>query len=61
MLDPRKFFRINRECIVNIDTISLISGYSSSWMKLTIKNKEKSELFDVCGDKVADLKKWIDK
>jgi DNA-binding LytR/AlgR family response regulator len=55
MLDPRKFFRINRECIVNIDTISLISGYSSSWRKLTLKNKEKSDLFVVSGDKVAEF------
>ena len=23
MLDPRKFFRINRDCIVNIEAISL--------------------------------------
>jgi DNA-binding LytR/AlgR family response regulator len=54
MLDPRKFFRINRDCIVNIDSISLMYSYSSSRLQLTLKNREK-------GDKVADFKHWIDK
>jgi DNA-binding LytR/AlgR family response regulator len=61
MLDPRKFFRINRECIVNIDAISLMYSYSSSRLQLTLKEKEKSELFVVSRDKVAEFKRWIDK
>ena len=61
LLDPRKFFRINRECIVNIDAISLMSSYSSSRLHLTIKNQEKSDLFVVSREKVSDFKKWIDK
>jgi DNA-binding LytR/AlgR family response regulator len=40
MLDPRKFFRINRECIVNIDSISLMYSYSSSRLQLTLKGRE---------------------
>ncbi len=61
MLDPRKFFRINRECIVNIDSISLMYSYSSSRLQLTLKDQEQTELFVVSRDKVADFKKWIDK
>jgi DNA-binding LytR/AlgR family response regulator len=61
MLDPRKFFRINRECIVNIDSITLMYSYSSSRLQLTLRNKEKSDLFIVSRDKVADFKRWIDK
>ena len=61
MLDPRKFFRINRECIVNIDSILLMHSYSSSRLQLTLKNQEKNDLFVVSRDKVADFKKWIDK
>lgn len=60
-LDPRKFFRINRECIVNIDSISLLYSYSSSRLQLTLKNREKSDLFIVSRDKVAGFKKWIDR
>ena len=61
ILDPRKFFRINRECIVNIDSISLMYSYSSSRLQLALKNREKSDLFVVSRDKVADFKKWIDR
>jgi DNA-binding LytR/AlgR family response regulator len=61
ILDPRKFFRINRECIVNIDSILLMHSYSSSRLQLTLKNQEKNDLFVVSRDKVADFKKWIDK
>jgi DNA-binding LytR/AlgR family response regulator len=61
MLDPRKFFRINRECIVNIEAISLMYSYSSSRLQLTLKDKEKSDLFVVSRDKVGEFKKWIDK
>jgi DNA-binding LytR/AlgR family response regulator len=61
MLDPRKFFRINRECITNIDSITLMYSYSSSRLQLTLKNREKGDLFVVSRDKVADFKHWIDK
>jgi DNA-binding LytR/AlgR family response regulator len=61
MLDSRKFFRINRECIVNIDIISLMYSYSSSRLQLSLKNKEKNDLFVVSREKVADFKKWIDR
>jgi DNA-binding LytR/AlgR family response regulator len=61
ILDPRKFFRINRECIVNIDSIALMYSYSSSRLQLTLKNMNKSDLFVVSRDKVADFKKWIDR
>jgi DNA-binding LytR/AlgR family response regulator len=61
MLDPRKFFRINRECIINIESISLMYSYSSSRLQLTLKDKEKSDLFVVSRDKVAEFKRWIDK
>jgi DNA-binding LytR/AlgR family response regulator len=60
MLDPRKFFRINRECIVNIDAITLMHSYSSSRLQLTLKVSEKNDLFIVSREKVADFKKWID-
>jgi len=61
MLDPRKFFRINRECIINIESIALMYSYSSSRLQLTLKNKEKSDLFVVSRDKVSEFKRWIDR
>lgn len=61
MLDPRKFFRINRECIVNLEAISLMYSYSSSRLQLTLKDKEKSDLFVVSRDKTGEFKRWIDR
>jgi DNA-binding LytR/AlgR family response regulator len=61
LLDPRKFFRINRECIVNIEAIALMYSYSSSRLQLTLKEKEKSDLFVVSRDKVTEFKRWIDR
>jgi DNA-binding LytR/AlgR family response regulator len=61
LLDPRKFFRINRECIVNIDSISLMYSFSSSRLQLTLKERDKSDLFVVSRDKVTEFKRWIDK
>jgi len=61
MLDPRKYYRINRNCIINIDSIILMYSYSSSRLQLTLRNSEKSDLFVVSRDKVADFKRWIDK
>jgi len=61
IVDPRKFFRISRECIVNIDAIELMYSYSSSRLQLTLKGKEKNELFIVSREKVSEFKKWIDK
>ena len=61
ILDPRKFFRINRDCIVNIDAITLIYSYSSSRLQLTLRNKEKSELFVVSRERVGDFKRWNDR
>jgi DNA-binding LytR/AlgR family response regulator len=60
-MDPRKFFRINRECIVNIDAISMIHSYSSTRLQLVLKGKEKNDLFIVSREKVATFKKWVDK
>jgi DNA-binding LytR/AlgR family response regulator len=61
ILDPRKFFRINRECIVNIDSISLMHSYSSSRLQVSLKNREQNDYFVVSREKVTEFKKWIDK
>jgi DNA-binding LytR/AlgR family response regulator len=61
MLDPRKFFRINRECIVNIDSVTMMYSYSSSRLQLTMRGIEENELFVVSRDRVAEFKKWADR
>ncbi len=60
LLDPCKFFRINRNCIVNIDAIEVISRYSSSRLLLSLKPEGKSDRFVVSREKVTEFKKWAD-
>lgn len=60
MVDPKQFFRINRNCIVNIHAISDILSYSSS--RLVIKLKSDKAMYDliVSKEKVREFKEWID-
>ena len=64
MVDPSDFFRINRNCLVNIHAISDILSYSSS--RLQLKTNDKTPTIDsenlvVSRDKVSNFKKWLSK
>jgi len=61
MIDPDKFFRINRNCIVNINAVSDILRYSSSRLKIKINGEKPIYDLIVSKDKVSEFKKWIDK
>lgn len=61
VLDPGKFFRINRDCIMSIDSISRITAYSASRLQLTVSNEKEDDIFVVSRDKTTDFKKWIDR
>jgi DNA-binding LytR/AlgR family response regulator len=60
IIDPDKFFRINRNCIVNINSIRDIICYSSSRLNLKLDKQPIDDLI-VSKDKVSEFKKWIDK
>lgn len=61
LLDPGKFFRINRDCIINLDSISQIVTYSASRLQVTLKNERDDDIFVISRDKVSEFKKWIDR
>ncbi len=61
MIDPEKFFRINRNCIININEISDILNYSSSRLKIKLKSNKPIYDIIISKDKVREFKKWIDK
>lgn len=60
-LDQDTFYRLNRNCLININAVEDMIAYSSSRLKLVIKDEENSDLFVVSRDKVTDFKKWIDR
>lgn len=59
LLDPNIFFRINRNYIIHIDSITNIQIYSTNRLKLKIKNIEDSDDFIVSRDKVSLFKQWL--
>lgn len=64
IVDPDKFFRINRNYLVNINAISDILSYSSSRLQLRLNEKIPSineDYLVVSREKVNEFKKWIDK
>ncbi len=60
LINPEKFFRINRKYIVNMDAISNMSAYSRSRVKLELKPKAEDEFDTIVSiERSSDFKKWL--
>lgn len=57
-LDPGKFFRINRKCIVNISAIRDIITYTNSRLEIRLENFKEFQLI-VSRERVKDFKIWL--
>jgi DNA-binding LytR/AlgR family response regulator len=63
-VDPEIFFRINRNCLMNIAAINDIISYSSSRLQIKLNENLKpsdESLLVVSREKVNGFKQWIDK
>jgi DNA-binding LytR/AlgR family response regulator len=60
LIDPEKFFRINRNYLVHINAILDIYNYSSSRLGIKVNHVNHLDLI-VSREKVSDFKKWLDK
>jgi DNA-binding LytR/AlgR family response regulator len=61
MVDPNRFFRINRNCIVNIRAIQNIVSYSTTRLKLKLGSNNAADDLIVSRDKVSEFKQWLDR
>ena len=62
IIDPDKYFRINRKLIVNINSIKNMIRYSRSRIKLVLEPSEAKEIEALVSvERSADFKKWMDK
>jgi len=59
LLDPARFFRINRKFIVSFSAISDIISFSNSRLQVKL-NSNKSDDLIVSREKVQDFKKWLE-
>jgi DNA-binding LytR/AlgR family response regulator len=61
LLDPAKFFRINRTHIINLHFVSDIITFSANRLKVNLKGeKEESDLI-VSREKVPAFRQWLDR
>jgi len=59
LIDPAKFFRINRKFLVSFSAILDIVSYSNSRLRIKLKSNESEELI-VSREKVQDFKSWLE-
>ncbi len=60
LVDPEKFFRINRNYLIHINAIQDIYNYSSSRLGIKINKIDHLDLI-VSREKVGEFKKWLDR
>ncbi|MCF6279380.1 MAG: LytTR family DNA-binding domain-containing protein [Flavobacteriaceae bacterium] len=58
LLDPVKFFRVNRKFYVNVNSIKDIISYTNSRLKIILNTFSEYEII-VSREKVKDFKNWI--
>ena len=59
MLDPGKFFRINRKYLISMDAIKDIIAYSNSRLKIELSHSQDMDAI-VAREKITRFKEWLD-
>ncbi|WP_262710770.1 LytR/AlgR family response regulator transcription factor [Christiangramia sabulilitoris] len=57
-LNPEKFYRINRKCVLNINAIKDIVSYTNSRLEIKLENFNEFQLI-VSRERVKDFKTWL--
>ncbi|OEK02648.1 DNA-binding response regulator [Roseivirga sp. 4D4] len=60
LVDPERFFRINRKYLVSLEAVKDIVTYSNSRLRLILKHSDEMDAI-VSRDKVQEFKKWLDR
>lgn len=60
LLDPRRFFRINRKYLVGVDAIQDMINYTNSRLRLVLKNCDDNDVI-VARERVQEFKDWLDR
>lgn len=60
LLDPKLYFRANRQSIIHIDAIQSIKPHENQKLTITLKSPVKMEL-DVSREKAPGFKKWFER
>lgn len=60
LVDPSRYFRINRKYIVSTDSIQDMISYTNSRLKLVLKTSDDSDVI-VARERVQEFKDWLDR
>jgi DNA-binding LytR/AlgR family response regulator len=60
LLEPKRFFRINRKYIVALDAIQDMISYTNSRLKLNVKTSDDNDIV-VARERVQEFKDWLDR
>lgn len=60
MINPKEFFRVNRQFIAAANAIQLVHNFSAGKLKLDLSLKTKTDVF-VSGDRMTEFKEWLGK
>ncbi len=60
LIDPDRFFRINRKYVVAVDSIRDMISFTNSRLKLLLKTSDDADVI-VARERVQEFKEWLDK
>ena len=60
LLDPQRFFRINRKYIVAVDSLQDMVSYTNSRLRLVLKTSDDIDVV-VARERVQEFKEWLDR
>ncbi len=58
-LNPKLFFRANRQFIIHIDAIKQLHNYFNGKLKIELKNNDETEIL-ISREKAQTIKNWLD-
>lgn len=61
VVDPVRFFRVNRKYIISFSAISEVIAYSGSRLKIVLNNWKDGEDIIVSRERVSEFKRWMDR
>jgi DNA-binding LytR/AlgR family response regulator len=61
LLDPRQFYRANRQYIINIEAIKIVKPQENSKLTITLKEPLHKLEIDMSREKAPVFKKWLDR
>ena len=61
LLDPKHFFRVNRQFIINIQAIHSIKSLNNSKIDVFLKSPNQALEIDVSRMRCPDFRKWVNR